>query len=107
ARLVTKPNWLFISGWRWKGGLLGFFRARVAWQSAAPRGSFFTFDRERVPATARFSSYRVLIVLLGVCSTLWNNTFLFGIGTDAIHPTDMIGQQPWPPLICPAFRIAV
>jgi hypothetical protein len=30
------------------------------------------------------------------CFTLWNNTFLFGNGTDAIHVTDTIEQQLWP-----------
>ena len=30
------------------------------------------------------------------CSTGWNNTALFGIGTDAIHHADGIGRHPWP-----------
>ena len=42
---------------------------------------------------------RAAVVLPGAtwnCSTVWNNTFLLGIGTNAIHRADSIGQQPWP-----------
>jgi hypothetical protein len=51
-----------------------------------------------VPA-ALAAQVRAAVVLPGAtwnCVTGWNNTALFGIGTDAIHRADDIGRQPWP-----------
>lgn len=42
---------------------------------------------------------KAAVVLPGAtwnCNTAWNNTFLLGIGTNAIHQADTIGRQPWP-----------
>lgn len=51
-----------------------------------------------VPA-ALAAQVRAAVVRPGAtwnCDTGWNNTALFGIGTDAIHIADAIGRQPWP-----------
>ena len=49
--------------------------------------------------TALAAQVQASVVLPGAtwnCNTGWNNTALFGHGTDAIHMADAIGRHPWP-----------
>jgi hypothetical protein len=51
-----------------------------------------------VPA-ALAAQVRAAVVLPAAtwnCDTGWDNTALFGIGTEAIHIADVIGRHPWP-----------
>jgi hypothetical protein len=53
------------------------------------------------PLAAQVQAAVVLPGATWNCFTLWNNTFLLGHGTDAIHAgagvgADTIGRQPWP-----------